>query len=145
MPFGVSRYLFAKGTTMTRAIIVCQTCKFTAQAKLNGDGLAGGEILTKHLEDVLAGRDDLVIQKQDCLWACSDHCNVMMSDSERFSYLAGRFEPKRESAEAIVEWFDKHGESKTGQVPFREWPDGMRGHFIARLPVQNSPSSTDTE
>lgn len=130
---------------MTRAIIVCQTCKFSQEAKLNDEGLAGGEILTKHLEDVLGEREDLVIQKQDCLWACSDHCNVLMSDSARFSYLAGRFEPKREAAEAIVQWFDKHGENKTGQVPFREWPDEMRGHFIARLPVQNSPSSTDTE
>ncbi|MEP2942738.1 MAG: DUF1636 domain-containing protein [Hyphomicrobiales bacterium] len=130
---------------MTRTIIVCQTCKFSQEAKLNDEGLAGGEILTKHLEDVLGEREDLVIQKQDCLWACSDHCNVLMSDSKRFSYLAGRFEPKREAAEAIVQWFDKHGENKTGQVPFREWPDEMRGHFIARLPAQNSPSSTDTE
>ncbi|MEO1066550.1 MAG: DUF1636 domain-containing protein [Pseudomonadota bacterium] len=130
---------------MSRAIIVCQTCKFTAETKTDTNGVTGGEHLTRHLEDVLAGRDDVVIQKQDCLWACSDHCNVVMSDTERFSYLAGRFAPERASAEAIVEWFDKHGTSKTGQVPFREWPDGMRGHFIARLPVQGSPSSTDVE
>lgn len=130
---------------MSRAIIVCQTCKLTAETKTNDEGLAGGEILTSHLEDLLKDRHDITIQKQDCLWACSQHCNVVMSDTERFSYLAGRFEPGREAAEAIVEWFDKHGESKTGQVPFREWPDAMRGHFIARLPVQNSPSSTDVD
>lgn len=130
---------------MSRAIIVCQTCKFTAEEKTNAEGVSGGEILTRHLEEVLDGREDVAIQKQDCLWACSDHCNVMMSDTERFSYLAGRFEPGREAAEAIVEWFDKHGESKTGQVAFRQWPDGMRGHFIARLPVHASPISTDTK
>lgn len=130
---------------MTRAIIVCQTCKFSPERKTRDDGASGGEILTGHLEAVLAGRNDIAIQKQDCLWACSEHCNVAMSDTQRFSYLAGRFEPNREAAEAIVEWFDKHGKSKTGQVPFREWPDAMRGHFIARLPVQGSPSSTDAE
>lgn len=130
---------------MARKIIVCQTCKFTAESKLDDNGVTGGEHLTKHLEDVLKDRDDVEIQKQDCLWACSDHCNVVLSDSERFSYLAGRFEPKRDAAEAIVEWFDKHGESNTGQVPFRQWPDGMRGHFIARIPVQTSPEATDPE
>ncbi len=128
---------------MSRTIIVCQTCKMTSDEKLNENGKAGGEVLTDHLEAVLAGRDDVTIQKQDCLWACSEHCNVVLSDNERFSYLAGRFEPKREAAEAIVEWFDKHGQSKTGQVPFKQWPDEMRGHFIARLPTQTSPNKTD--
>ena len=42
--------------------------------------------------------------------------------------------PERESAEAIIAWFDLHGGSEAGWVPFRQWPDGMRGHFIARLP-----------
>lgn len=130
---------------MSRAIIVCQTCKFSPMSKTDPQGRTGGEILTGHIEAVLAGRADVALQKQDCLWACSDHCNVMLSDTERFSYLAGRFTPERASAEAIVEWFDKHGESKTGQVGFREWPDGMRGHFIARLPVQGSPEKTEAE
>ncbi|MEM8796254.1 MAG: DUF1636 domain-containing protein [Pseudomonadota bacterium] len=130
---------------MTRCIIVCQTCKFEAESKTDGQGVTGGEHLTRHLEAVLSERTDITIQKQDCLWACSQHCNVVLSDSDRFSYLAGRFSPERGSAEAIVEWFDKHGESDTGQVPFREWPDGMRGHFIARIPVAGSPGETGVE
>ncbi len=40
----------------------------------------------------------------------------------------------RDAAEAILAWFDLHGESERGEVPFRAWPHGMRGHFIARLP-----------
>jgi len=130
---------------MSRAIIVCQTCRQTAEAKTDENGVTGGEALTAHLEKVLKGRDDITIQKQDCLWACSQHCNIIMSDTERFSYLAGSFEPKQEAAEAIVEWFDKHGASKTGQVPFREWPLEMKGHFIARLPAHGSPETTDVE
>lgn len=130
---------------MTRSIIVCQTCRHTAESKIDEHGVTGGERLTEELEKVLEGRDDIIIQKQDCLWACSAHCNVVMSDTERFSYLAGRFEPKAAAAEAIVEWFDKHGESETGQVPFRQWPDEMRGHFIARIPTQCSPTATEPE
>ena len=36
--------------------------------------------------------------------------------------------------EAILAWFYLHGQSERGEVPFRLWPDGMRGHFITRLP-----------
>ena len=130
---------------MSRAVIVCKSCRYTVEEKVDGQGITGGERLAEHLEKALEGRDDITIQKQDCLWACSQHCNVVMSDTERFSYLAGRFEPKQEAADAIVEWFDKHGTSKTGQVPFREWPQEMKGHFIARLPVHGSPEKTDPE
>jgi predicted metal-binding protein len=42
--------------------------------------------------------------------------------------------PERTQAEAILAWFDLHGTTMTGEVPFREWPGAMRGHFIARIP-----------
>ena len=43
-------------------------------------------------------------------------------------------EEKQAQAEAILAWFDLHGATMTGEVPFREWPGAMRGHFIARIP-----------
>jgi predicted metal-binding protein len=46
----------------------------------------------------------------------------------------GDHPPTRAQAEAILAWFDMHGASETGEVPFRQWPDAMRGHFIARVP-----------
>ena len=59
---------------------------------------------------------------------------VVLRDGERFTYFTGDHEPTREQAEAILDWFALHGESETGEVPFRQWPDRMRGHFIARIP-----------
>ena len=48
--------------------------------------------------------------------------------------VAGGFTPARETAEAILGWFDLHGASETGEVPFKSWPQAMRGRFIARFP-----------
>ena len=79
-------------------------------------------------------RVDVVVARQVCLWSCTRHCNVLMQDDERYSYLAGGFRAERAAAEAILAWFDLHGASESGEVPFRTWPDAMRGHFIARLP-----------
>jgi predicted metal-binding protein len=65
---------------------------------------------------------------------CRRHCNVLFRDDQRFSYLAGDLKPIRETAEAILDWFDLHGRSEMGAVPFRQWPAAMRGRFIARFP-----------
>ncbi len=89
-----------------------------------------------HMQDVLAetGRDDVKIQTQACLWNCKQHCSVVIQDDARFSYFTGHHAPDRAQAEAILTWFDLHGQSEAGEVPFRSWPDAMRGHFIARIP-----------
>ncbi len=81
-----------------------------------------------------AGRSDVDVVEQTCLWNCTQSCSVAIRDSERFSYITGRHVATRAQAEAILPWFDAHGETDTGEVPFRLWPDAMRGHFIARIP-----------
>ena len=119
-----------------RSLVVCTTCKFSLESKLAPDGRTGGEILLSHLQEALqdAGRADLHVETQACLWNCTRPCSVVMLDSERFSYVTGGNAPTREQAEAVISWFDAHGQSETGEVPFREWPSAMRGHFIARIP-----------
>ena len=62
----------------------------------------------------------------------------MIQDDARFSYVTGGNTPNEEQAEAILQWFDAHGETDDGQVPFKLWPQKMRGHFIARIPPQKS-------
>lgn len=124
-----------------RSLVVCTTCRFSTEESFGPDGRSGGETLISHLEDVLREREltDLKVARQKCLWSCKRHCNVWMRDTARFSYLAGDFEPTREAAEAIVEWFELHGESEFGTVRFKQWPDGMRGHFITRMPAADMP------
>jgi predicted metal-binding protein len=48
--------------------------------------------------------------------------------------MTGSHVPTRRQAEVILAWFDLHGATVTGEVPFRTWPQEMRGHFIARIP-----------
>jgi predicted metal-binding protein len=118
-----------------RDIVMCTTCKFSATEKTAPDGRTGGEMLIAHMTDVIAARGlALPVTAQPCLWNCKRHCSVVLRDSTRFTYMTGDHVPTRQQAEAILDWFTLHGESETGEVPFRHWPDRMRGHFIARLP-----------
>ena len=119
-----------------RSIVFCTTCRHSPEEKFGPDGRTGGETLIGHMRDVLAEKQqpDVAIETQACLWNCKRHCSVILRDDARFSYFTGDHPPEREQAEAILAWFDLHGQSATGEVPFRAWPDAMRGHFIARIP-----------
>jgi predicted metal-binding protein len=114
-----------------REIVVCTTCRFAPDQPHGPDGRTGGQTLLVQLRKLAAG---VKISEQACLWGCNRPCNVFMRDSERFCYFAGGFAPTAQSAEAILAWFALHGATVDGQVPFRTWPDAMRGHFVARVP-----------
>jgi len=115
---------------------MCTTCRYSVAEKTGSDGRTGGEMLIAHMREALAAREPsgIRLQTQACLWNCKRHCSVVLSDDQRFTYFTGDHEPSRAQAEAILDWFEAHGASETGEVPFRQWPDRMRGHFIARIP-----------
>jgi predicted metal-binding protein len=123
-----------------RSIIFCTTCKYSTDSKTGPDGQSGGQILLDHMRALVksAGRGDVTIEEQVCLWNCNRPCSVVIRDEARFSYVTGGHEPSLAQAEAILEWFDAHGRTDGGEVPFKQWPQRMRGHFIARLPPVQS-------
>ncbi|MFO1033097.1 MAG: DUF1636 domain-containing protein [Hyphomicrobiales bacterium] len=125
-------------TDTARAIVICSTCKHADGRKLDDEGRSAGSILYQAMLATLArlGRTDIRVEIQACLWNCDRPCSVAFRDSRRFSYITGKNEPTEAQAEALLAWFDLHGQSETGEVPFRQWPQAMRGHFIARIPPE---------
>lgn len=117
-----------------RSLVICNTCKFSPESKFAPDGRTGGQILIDHVRQALVDRTDVDVVEQACMWNCVRPCSVVIRDDERYSYITGGNAPTRDQAEAILTWFDAHGESATGEVPFKQWPQAMRGHFIARIP-----------
>lgn len=122
---------------MTVRLIVCTTCRFSSEEPLDPAGLSGGQSLLNAVTIAVkaAGASAAFrIEAQACLWACSSHCTVYLTEPGKPSYLAGRFAPTPQDAEAITAFARLYAESREGAVPYRNWPDGMKGHFIARLP-----------
>jgi predicted metal-binding protein len=62
-------------------------------------------------------------------------------------YVLGKFEPTDEAAQAILDYAVLYAGSAEGIVPYRQWPHGVKGHFIVRTPppgmlfVENPPIS----
>ncbi|MBY8976119.1 DUF1636 domain-containing protein [Rhodobacteraceae bacterium NNCM2] len=119
---------------MTTTIIVCDTCKYAAEEKLGPDGRPGGEMLAEHVERLAEGVEGIEVRRQSCLMGCERHCNTAIGAPGKLTYVLGKFLPEGASAEAVVEYATLHRDSETGQVPFKQWPQGVKGHFVARIP-----------
>ena len=117
---------------MTTWITICDTCKREDWAE-RGQPQTDGETLAALVEGVAAGTE-VRTRRTSCLMGCTHGCNVAVQAQGKLSYTLGRFTPDSASAEAIVDYARLHAESSTGQVPFRQWPQGVKGHFVTRHP-----------
>ena len=117
---------------MTTWITICDTCKRDDWSADTHDR-PHGEDLAELIEAAAAGRD-VATRRVSCLMGCKHGCNVAIQAEGKLAYTLGDFTPETESAAAIVDYAEMHGASDTGRVPFREWPVGVKGHFVTRHP-----------
>lgn len=118
---------------MTTWITICDTCK--REGWEAGDmGLTDGERLATLVESQAKGDGAVRTRRVSCLMGCAHGCNVAIQATDKLAYTLGNFTPDAESAEAIVGYARLHAESPSGQVPYRQWPQGVKGHFVTRHP-----------
>ena len=119
------------------SLVVCSTCRFSAEEREDADGVRGGAHLVAALraqKDGDARLDGLAIEEMPCLFNCSQHCSIHVRAPGKIGYVLGRFEPTAEAARAILDYAAAYMASEEGVVPYRQWPEGVKGHFIVRVP-----------
>ncbi|MGR3321879.1 MAG: DUF1636 family protein [Pseudooceanicola sp.] len=117
---------------MTTTITICDTCKRDDWAE-RGAERTDGELLAERVE-AQAAKTGIRTRRVACLMGCTHSCNIAIQAEGKLAYTLGRFEGSEDDAAAIVDYAVRHAASETGQVPFREWPQGVKGHFITRHP-----------
>lgn len=115
------------------AVVVCDTCRFSADERDSPQGVRGGALLAAALREAADGTG-VAIQTMPCLFNCGQHCSVHLRAPGKIGYVLGRFEPTAEAARAIVDYAVAYADSDEGLVPYRQWPEGVKGHFIVRVP-----------
>jgi predicted metal-binding protein len=121
---------------MTTTLLLCETCGQDADMP---SATRKGELFAAEVEGLLqaqlaAGAPPLTIKRTRCLMACQRHCTAVLQAPGKIAYVLGDFQPEREAAEALLDYTRKYQQSDTGQVPFRTWPAGIKGKFVARIP-----------
>ncbi|MFD1950373.1 DUF1636 domain-containing protein [Sphingomonas arantia] len=119
------------------AIVACNTCRYTADTRDDATGQRGGAQLVAALRKAQAQDPTLAgvaVQEMPCLFACADFCTIHLRAPGKVGYVLGRFAPDADAARAILDYAILYAASETGQVPFKQWPAGVKGHFITRTP-----------
>ena len=119
------------------AVVACNTCRHTAAAREDANGMRGGQQMVAALRAVRAGDNryaGIAVQEMPCLFACEEFCTVHLRAPDKLGYVLGRFTPDEDSARAILDYAVEYAASDHGRVPFAKWPQGVKGHFITRTP-----------
>lgn len=119
------------------SLVVCNTCRLSAEEREDADGVRGGALLVAALRAQKDGDerlDALTIEEMPCLFNCSQHCSIHVRAPDKIGYVLGRFEPTKDVARAILDYALAYMATDEGVVPYRQWPEGVKGHFIVRVP-----------
>lgn len=128
-----------KPVTNGPAVVACNTCRYSQESRDDPQGQRGGARLVAALRRVQASDERyaaVAVQEMPCLFACKDFCTVHLRAPGKVSYVLGRFTPDKDAARAILDYAAHYAQSEHGQVPFSQWPEGVKGHFITRSPPE---------
>jgi len=121
------------------SLVVCSTCRLSREEREDARGRRGGAVFFEMLSTALADhpcQGRIVLQQMPCLFACTDHCSAYLRADGRMGYVLGKFAPTRKDAVALLDYIAHYLDSDTGIVPYGLWPEGVKGHFLVRVPPE---------
>ncbi|ALG73402.1 hypothetical protein VY88_21245 [Azospirillum thiophilum] len=120
---------------MTVELVVCETCRRPDDPP---EAVRPGAELLALMERALAGAPDLAAQVRlrplRCLMSCRRPCAVAVRSASRMSYVLGDMAADEEAVETLTAYLRAYAATPDGLVPFKQWPQGVKGRFVARLP-----------
>ena len=114
---------------MAARLIICDTCKREGIAPL--DGKTCGEQLADLVENL---DTQIEVVRHSCLMGCDRACNIALQQEGKLTYVLGQFDPSVEAAQGIIDYALLYQASEEGRVPYKQWPQEVKGHFVARIP-----------
>jgi predicted metal-binding protein len=118
------------------AVVACSTCR---RPDVPRGGVPEGARLVTALRAVQRQEPQYAavqVQEMPCLFACKDACTVHLRAPGKIGYVLAKFEADEAAARAILDYAVQYAASDIGQVPYRDWPEGVKGHFLTRTPPE---------
>ena len=120
----------------TTILYVCVTCRGTPPVALDAPAaLRPGARLLAEVERRLAadGDDGIDVVPANCLSNCPRGCSAAVSGSGKWTYVIGDLDPDRHAAD-VIDFARQHRAHAEGVPEWRDRPDHVRKHTIARVP-----------
>ncbi len=119
----------------TTLLYICVTCRGTPPVEAPRPGAR----LLAEVERRLAADRDRVgdegidVVPANCLSNCPRGCSAAVSGSGKWTYVIGDLDPDRHAAD-VIEFARQHRAHVQGVPEWRDRPEHVRKHTIARVP-----------
>ena len=110
-------------------LFICQSCCFSEDHCSTQP--ADGRVLLEQVKAKVQSHE-LHIQPVGCLWDCGRACVVAFTAPNKPTYLFSTI--PTDSASDLIEFAEKYTQSKTGNVPHPQFPEGLQEVAIAKIP-----------
>lgn len=120
----------------TTILYVCVTCRGTPPVAFDAPAaLRPGARLLAEVEQQLAasGHKEIDVVPANCLSNCPRGCSAAVSGSGKWTYVIGDLDPDRHAGD-IVDFARLHQAHEQGVPEWRDRPEHVRKHTIARVP-----------
>jgi predicted metal-binding protein len=122
-------------------LVACESC---GSKDRDERGLTRGQRLIEQLRAAITRTDaQLTLSTVSCLWVCDQGCSVHLRSAQRVGYVLGSLAANESTAQALIEYVKMYAESDAGAVPYRLWPEALKGHFLCRIPRSPEPPKTE--
>ena len=120
----------------TTILYVCVTCRGNAAVAADAsDAERPGARLLAAVEQRLSADGDkgIAVVPANCLSNCPRGCSAAVSASGKWSYVIGDLDPDRHAGD-VVDFARLHRAHEQGVPEWRDRPEHVRKHTIARVP-----------
>jgi len=123
---------------MTTILYICVTCRGTPPVEAPA-ALRPGARLLAEVEQRLAadrangGGEGIDVVPANCLSNCPRGCSAAVSGSGKWTYVIGDLDPDRHAGD-VIDFARLHRAHEQGVPEWRDRPEHVRKHTIARVP-----------
>lgn len=129
-------------------LFICRSCHKSEQRP--PEQPADGTVLHDHIQALHQNgslRSELEVRGVDCLWACNHPCVIAFSSPGKPTYALAKISVGKENhaeiAEAALQLSKKYLDSKSGNIPWKHFPEVLKTEFIAQIPPSNRSDSDE--
>ena len=129
----------------TTILYVCVTCRGTPPVDAPGALRPGARLLAEVERRLAAGGDaGIDVVPANCLSNCPRGCSAAVSGSGKWTYVIGDLDPDRHAAD-IIDFARQHRAHEHGVPEWRDRPEHVRKHTIARVPPVKPAASSQEQ
>ena len=127
-------------------LFICRSCHRSQQrpAEQPADGAAlCGRI--QELHQTWLRQTELEVRGVDCLWTCDHACAFALTAEGKPTYALANILIQDgnldDVAEAVLKLSERYLDSKSGSIPWRQFPDVLQTEFVVRVPPSDPKNS----